>query len=581
MISDNPPRFTIHHLGDVNGGENCPLESSDNPTIRKPIFPAIDIPCRMRFFNTAGPVNCEDHYCLPPLSRFNLSEIVELIGQKKYFVLHAPRQSGKTSCLMALRDYINHEEQYYAVYVNVEVGQTARGDVKRGIKAIITQLAYEAEATLNDRSLIEQKNFVIEDSGEDAALAVILALWCKQMDRPLVLLIDEIDALVGDTLISVLRQLRSGYPHRPASFPLTVILCGVRDVRDYRIHSDKDQMIITGGSAFNIKAKSLRLGNFSADDIRTLCLQHTEETGQVFESAALDAVWDLTSGQPWLVNALAYETCFELEEGKDRKNPITTQMVEEAKERLILRRETHLDQLADKLKEERVRRVIEPILMGDVYEGMLRAEDIEYVQDLGLITQTMDGEISISNRIYQEIIPRQLAWESQSGMAIQQSWFIDEDGRLKISTLIESFRQFFRENSESWIERFHYKEAGPQILLQAFLQRIINGGGRIDREYGLGRTRTDLFILWRRKDGSFQRVIIELKVLYKSREQTIIDGMARAWKYADRCGADEVHLIIFDRTVEKPWDEKIFLENRVYDGTADNPRRFPITIWGM
>ncbi len=191
------------------------------------------------------------------------------------------------------------------------------------------------------------------------------------------------------------------------------------------------------------------------------------------------------------------------------------------------------------------------------------------------------GEIIISNRIYQEIIPRQLAWESQSGMAIRQSWFVDEDGRLKVPTLIESFRQFFLENSEIWIERFHYKEADPQILLQAFLQQIINGGGQIDREYGLGRTRIDLFILWRLKDGSFQRVIIELKVLHRSLEQMIIEGMVQTWKYADLCGADEAHLIIFDRAVGKPWDEKIFLENRVYEGTIDYPTQFPITIWGM
>ncbi len=535
----------------------------------------------MRFFNTAGPVNCKDHYCLPPISRLHLSEILNLIGQKKYFVLHAPRQSGKTSCLLALRDYLNLEGQYYSVYVNVEAGQTARGDVKRGIKAIITQLAYEAEETLKDRFLIEQKNTIIEDSGEDVALAVILARWCKQMDRPLVLLIDEIDALVGDTLISVLRQLRSGYPQRPASFPSTVILCGVRDVRDYRIHSDKEKMIITGGSAFNVKAESLRLGNFSAEDIRTLCLQHTEETGQIFFADAIETIWDLTSGQPWLVNALAYEITFKIEAGKNRKNPITGLMVEEAKENLILRRETHLDQLADKLKEERVRRVIEPVLMGELYEGMLNSDDIEYVQDLGLITQMSNGEIIISNKIYQEIIPRQLSWESQSGMSIQQSWFVDVDGRLKISSLIESFRQFFRENSEIWIERFQYKEAGPQILLQAFLQRIINGGGRIDREYGLGRTRTDLLILWRLKDGSFQRVIIELKILRKSREQTIIEGIVQTWKYADRCGADEAHLIIFDRNPGKSWDEKIFQENRTYEGTAGKEVRFPIIIWGM
>jgi len=166
-------------------------------------------------------------------------------------------------------------------------------------------------------------------------------------------------------------------------------------------------------------------------------------------------------------------------------------------------------------------------------------------------------------------------------MSIQSSWFIDKDGRLKLSSLIESFRQFFRENSECWIERFHYKEAGPQLLLLAFLQRIINGDGRIDREYGLGRTRTDLFILWRLKDGSFQRVIIELKILRRSREQTIIDGMAQTWRYADRCGADEAHLIIFDRAGGKSWDEKIFLESRVYEGTSDHRVQFPITIWGM
>ncbi|MCX6699228.1 MAG: ATP-binding protein, partial [Methanomicrobiales archaeon] len=271
--------------------------------------------------------------------------------------------------------------------------------------------------------------------------------------------------------------------------------------------------------------------------------------------------------------------CFKLPEGRDRKNPVTEQMVEEAKERLILRRETHLDQLTDKLKEERVRRVIIPILSGVSTPEDIPDDDIQYVYDLGLIT--IDGEIRISNPIYREVIPRALTYSTQLTISIQSSDYILPNSHLNISALLRSFQQFFRENSEIWMERFAYKEAGPQLLLQAFLQRIINGGGRIDREYGLGRTRTDLFILWRLKDGSFQRVIIELKVLHRSREQTIIDGMAQAWKYADRCGADEAHLIIFDRTVEKPWDEKIFLEDRVYEGSEDHPMRFPITIWGM
>jgi hypothetical protein len=535
----------------------------------------------MKYFNTAGPVNCKDHYCLPPLSRFHLPEILRLISQKKYFVLHAPRQSGKTSCLLALEDYLNASESYKSLYINVESAQAARNNVEKGISAIITEIERRIELSglgLDSQRIVKE---LFDPHLSLSALNSALTRLAESSPLPFVLLIDEIDALVGDTLISVLRQIRSGYDTRPDHFPSTVILCGVRDVRDYRIQSDTEQMIITGGSAFNIKAESLRIGNFSKEEVRTLSLEHTKETGQVFTTDALNAIWDLTSGQPWLVNALAYETCFKLELGKNPDNPITDCMVEQAKENLIIRRETHLDQLADKLKEERVRRVIEPILTGDLYEGMLRADDIEYVKDLGLITQAPNGEISISNRIYQEIIPRQLSWESQSGMALKQAWFIDDDGRLNISKLIGEFQQFFREHSESWIERFQYKEAGPQILLQAFLQRIVNGGGQIDREYGLGRTRTDLYVRWPLQDGTVQRIIIELKILYKSREQTIEDGMKQVCKYADRCGADEAHIIVFDRRPEVPWDKKIFQDTRIDIGSEDKMNQCSVEIWGM
>jgi len=534
----------------------------------------------MKYFNTAGPVNCKDHYCLPPLSRFNLSEILGLISQKKYFVLHAPRQSGKTSCLLALENYLNASGLYKSLYINVEAAQVARNNVEKGIYAIINEIQRRIELSGYD----DDSQRIVKDLCDPhlslSALNSALTRLAEFSPLPLVLLIDEIDALVGDTLISVLRQIRSGYDTRPDHFPSTVILCGVRDVRDYRIHSDTEQMIITGGSAFNVKAESLRLGNFSEEEVRTLCLEHTKETGQIFTTNALSTIWNLTSGQPWLVNALAYETCFKLELGKNRENPITDIMVEQAKENLIIRRETHLDQLADKLKEERVRRVIEPILTGDLYEGMLRADDIEYVEDLGLITQAPNGEISISNRIYQEIIPRQLSWESQSGMALKQAWFVDDDGRLNILKLIREFQQFFREHSESWIERFQYKEAGPQILLQAFLQRIVNGGGRIDREYGLGRTRTDLYLRWPLPDGTVQRIIIELKILHKSREKTIEDGMKQVMKYIDRCGADEAHIIVFDRRPEVSWDEKIFCEKRELEECRER-NGVPVVIWGM
>ncbi|WP_423224030.1 ATP-binding protein [Candidatus Amarolinea aalborgensis] len=529
----------------------------------------------MRFFNTAGPVNCEKHYCLSPLERINLTDVLSLISQEKYFVLHAPRQTGKTSALLALRDYLNAEGRYRCLYVNFEVAQGYRERINEGMTALLQEMSGQARLALRD----DRADAIVRDLIHLGApsLSEFLNRWCSGASQPTILFIDEIDALVGDLLITVLRQLRAGYPHRPQAFPQSVILCGVRDVRDYRIHSSQSQEIITGGSAFNIKAVSLRLGDFTQPEVERLLLQHTAETGQAFEADALATVWHLTQGQPWLVNALAYETTFTMRVGRDRSRPITAEMIQEAKENLILRRETHLDQLTDKLKESRVRRVIEPMLQGYELERAVSEDDLRYVADLGLIRRTAFGP-QIANPIYGEIIPRQLTFITQLNFesAFQSAWYIRPDGRLDLSKLLAAFQQFFREHSESWVERFDYKEAGPQLLLQAFLQRIVNGGGRVEREYGLGRKRTDLLVLWPLGDDmrQAQRGVIELKVLYKSLEATLAEGVAQTWEYADRCGAQEAHLVIFDRTPGKPWEEKIFRREEPFQERL-------ITVWGM
>ena len=527
----------------------------------------------MLFFNTAGPVNGKDHYCLPPLDRFDLTEILTLIEQKKYFVLHAPRQTGKTTCLLALMDYLNAAGNYRCLYFNVEAAQAAREDVRKSMKAILNEMASRALNFLEDDFLKTRRLEVLEDSGEYAALGELLSLWAKESRLPLVILIDEIDSLVGDTLISVLRQLRAGYDMRPGMFPQSIMLCGVRDVRDYRIHSAQDKAIITGGSAFNIKAKSLRLGDFSGEEVCALYKQHTDETGQVFVDGVLDLVWDLTRGQPWLVNALGYEVCFEMKEGRERSRPITVKMIEQAKENIILRRETHLDQLVDKLAEDRVRRVIEPILAGAEQVQDFHPDDIRYVADLGLIKVARNKAICVANRIYQEIIPRELSRDIQAGIIQETLWYVLPNGLLDMNKLISSFQEFFRQYSESWVERFDYKEAGPQLLMQAYLQRIVNSGGSIEREYGLGRMRTDLFIVWPHKAGA-QKVVIELKVLHKSLNTTIEDGLKQTMEYMDRCNTDQGHLVIFDRSKDKSWEEKIFKREEKFKGKK-------IIVWGM
>ncbi len=185
----------------------------------------------MRFFNTAGPIKPAIHYHVPPLARLDAEGLLMLIRQEKYFVLHAPRQTGKTSALLALQGQLNASGEFRCAYVNVEVGQPAREDVAR------------------------------------------------------------------------------------------------------------------------------------------------------------EAIWELTQGQPWLVNALAYEACWGNKAGRDRRRSITAAAIQDACEQLILRRETHLDQLTDKLQEERVQRVIEPLLRGADAVESFADDDLQYVRDLGLVAE--------------------------------------------------------------------------------------------------------------------------------------------------------------------------------------------------
>ena len=528
----------------------------------------------MRFFNTAGPIKTEMHYHIPPLARIDADDLLQLIRQEKYFVLHAPRQTGKTSALLALRDELNASGEFRCAYVNVEVGQSAREDVAAAMRAILSALARGARHALDDLFVADIWPSILHGAGPNDALGETLARWAESDAKPLVLMIDEIDALMGDSLLAVLRQLRAGYPDRPRHFPQSVILCGVRDVRDYRIRSSAENAIIAGGSAFNIRAESLRLGDFSLDDVKSLLGQHTAETGQAFAEEARTAIWELTQGQPWLVNALAYEACFKNKAGRDRGRAVTADAIQDAREQLILRRETHLDQLTDKLQEERVRRVIEPLLSG-TDAGSLAPDDLQYVRDLGLLAQ--DGPVAIANPIYREVIPRDLTWTTQQ-MSIHHdpAWYVDAVGTLQVGKLLAAFQEFFREHSEHWVERFQYKEAGPQLLLQAFLQRIVNSGGRIEREYGLGRQRTDLLLVWPvgGDTGRTQKVVIECKVLYRGFERTLREGLEQTRAYMDCCAAAEGHLVLFDRTEGKSWDDKVYRREETEGGA-------PVAVWGM
>ena len=367
-----------------------------------------------RIFNIAGPCNHLKHYMIDSQRRLG-KDVFLLIDQEQYFVIHAARQSGKTTLLLELTKLINEEGKYYALYCTLENIQT-EPNAAIGIPAIIRTI----QAAVQDYNLPGASKLTIDAGSVDYqnALERSLKSFCKSLDKPLVIFFDESDCLSGTTLISFLRQLRSGYVKRSLiPFVHSLALVGMRNIRDYRDEYRLPEQTLGSASPFNIVNSYLTLRNFTREEIAELYAQHTADAGQIFHDSAIDLVWDQTQGQPWLANAIACEII----ENITVENPletITADMVSTAIQTLILQRGTHFDSLMARLREERVRRIIEPILIGEIGDISFDSDDYSYVKDLGLIRDDL-GKIEPANPIYGDIIVRNLNRSTQTEMSIR------------------------------------------------------------------------------------------------------------------------------------------------------------------
>lgn len=275
-------------------------------------------------------------------------------------------------------------------------------------------------------------------------------------------------------------------------------------------------------------------------------MEHTRETGQVFTPQALDRVWELAQGQPWLVNALAYRACFKLPAGRDLSRPITLELIDQAKEAMILERVTHLDQLAHKLQEPRVRRIIEPMLAG-TEPGEVAEDDRQYLVDLGLLKRDGAGGLIVANPIYREVLPRALASGPQDSLPrIAPSW-LNADGTLNPAALLDAFLAFWRQHGEPLLKSASYHEIAPHLVLMAFLHRVINGGGTLERAYAIGMGRMDLCLRY----GAVT-LGMELKVWRDGRPDPFAEGLIQLDDYLAGLGLDSGWLVLFDRRSNQP-----------------------------
>jgi hypothetical protein len=498
-----------------------------------------------RFFNTAGPCVPGEHYLLSAADR--CPEIMALIARRQYFVIHAARQSGKTTLLLELRNALEAGGRYRALYCSLESVQGI-DDPGEGLPAITRGL-------IGSLSALRGFDAAPVVAGTDHAdytnaLKLLLQRLCAALDRPLVLLFDEVDCLAEGTLITFLRQLRDGYVNRAGGmpFPHSLALVGMRNIRDYKAQVRPGSATLGSASPFNIVAEALTLANFTEAEVGALYAQHTADTGQVFPPEAVARAFHWSQGQPWLANALAREVVDKLL-GGDPARSVTAVLFDEAAERLILRRDTHIDSLIERLREARVRRIVEPVLLGEGVGVSFSSDDARYVVDLGLL-RTDRGTWEAANPIYREVIARALTFDQQTAMppVLAGRWL--KDGALDMSGLLKGFQQFWRENADVWTEKYDYREAAPHLILQAFLQRVVNGGAHIDREFALGRGRLDLCVVL-----GDRRYPVELKL--RRGERTEAEGLDQLAEYMDTCGTAEGWLVLFDRRPGRSWDERI------------------------
>jgi hypothetical protein len=520
--------------------------------------------------------------------------ILNLIDQNLFFVIHAPRQSGKTTVIDALTEKINNGGLYYALTVSLYAAHFSR-EIDKSFDFIFDVIYDEVQsssipeiASLAD-GLRSYKTMTIA-----YRIRNMLRFLCNSLDRELIVFFDEADAMPESVILPFLDQIRDGYVNRykrNKKFPKSLILIGMRDIVDYRTEMRSNGYSAGTSSPFNIGAESLSLPDFTVDEICSLYRQHTEATGQVFDDSAIERTWHWTEGQPWLVNALAYLIINNKLCGDYSQN-ICGNIVDETASDLIIENRTHFRSLAERLKEPRVLMVMDAVISGiSTIPKTVFPDDIRYCTDLGLLKPGPDGIGSLrpSNPIYQEVILRILSsgiLQNKVPIELASKWM---DGTvLHMSSLLRKFQEYWIENAElttsesliqiqaepGVVEAFSnlasvipnagqkeqiflnakvnlanmMKESFCVLVLFSFLQRVLNGGAKISREFALNRKSVDIMATYKGK-----RYPIEVKIKGNmSRRQSL----EQLQGYIDMCNATEGWLVVFDRGTSKTLKEK-------------------------
>jgi hypothetical protein len=505
-----------------------------------------------------------------------LPDIDRLIERGRYFVLHGPRQSGKTTTVHACIDRINAGGRHFALYCSLEKLEVFAefGPAMEGIQNKIKQALRESEVAELREACRHLPGFSASRATElqplvneawtappvlslttiDAVDGTLKAL-CARLNKGLVIFFDEADCLTGEASIFFLRQLRDGYStRRKVPYPSSIALVGMRKIRDYRSSVRQDSESMGKSSPFNIITKSLTISDFTLNEVKDLYAQHTLATGQEFLEGTAERVMYWSNGQPWLVNALAWEATEELLD-EDWSRPVTPEVIDDAAEVLKLDGNVHIDSLVNRLHEPPVQRIMEAVLSGSRIFGLKLADDRRYCIEIGLIKSSVGGAFMPANLIYADVIVRTLTEEYQAELPDELvGRFVGQDGP-DVSGLLKEFQAFWVGNSADMSNRFSYRECDAQLALFGYMQKAYNGKVQTIKQFRTGTGIADICAV-----SSGREFPIELKIRTRHYSERV--SIEQLMRYMDSCLAREGWLVVFDRDQGKPWAEKLTWETK-------------------
>ena len=502
-----------------------------------------------RRFNTVGACHPDQHYVLD--ARERLPQIKSLVAQSGCFWVYGSRQTGKTTTMQLWAMELAKRGKYAAMVVSAASLAREGGDKGADDDAIAEDaFLYELrEAAYCLPQECQPPDWGYQVAGQRIRSA--LATWADACPRPLVLFMDDIDGLAERSLTRLLHQLASGFNQRSRPFPQAIALMALQDINAMSV----DSALETPGSIFHrMRTATLALQSFTLEEVANVYQKHTHATGQLFTLEAVDRAFELTHGQPWLVNAIAQYAIDQTEE------PIEPHHIETAATDLLRHQSLHhafpLDHLSVRLRQ------FQPILESVLADQILLNPTIQQVQAVvavGLCRLDVAGGLVMANPLYQEVILRQLALPAIAAIGPLVPLELNVEGTVNINQVWAAWVTVWKTHGDALMQTVIYESIAPYVAVIAFFQRLTVSNGSLHATYGF-KSQSMTLTMQMIMSGQSVGMMVQVMVWADGQPDPMDRGLAQLEQRisqtsdvsAYRSASSHASLIIIDRRRDRP-----------------------------